>query len=76
MQRASTFNSFMTKCRTLYPGIYQSKRNRGLSTQNTAVHHQRGRSGLDKRDRVGIVALAVELNILQRILVSHFDDTG
>lgn len=38
---SSTFNSFMTNGCTLLPGIYQSKRNRGLSLKNTAVHHQR-----------------------------------
>ena len=53
--------------------ISKQEKQRTISQKHCCPSSARGRSGLTSGPCRYLYALAVELNILQRILVSHFD---
>lgn len=70
---SSTFNSFMTNAARFYLGYIKARETEDYLSKHCCPSSARGRSGLTRRPVSVLYALAVELNILQRILVSHFD---
>ena len=70
---SSTFNSFMTNAARFYLGYIKARETEDYLSKTLLSIISARQERSDKATVSVLYALAVELNILQRILVSHFD---
>lgn len=70
---SSTFNSFITNAARFYLGYIKARETEDYLSKTLLSIISARQERSDKATVSVLYALAVELNILQRILVSHFD---
>lgn len=70
---SSTFNSFMANAARFYLGYIKARETEDYLSKTLLSIISARQERSDKATVSVLYALAVELNILQRILVSHFD---